>query len=75
MGLSACTPAYVRTRPMPLPFPARPVLQPVSASSVACLSDTAYTKLVNRERALRNWGLQLEAIIRANNQHAHKTRQ
>lgn len=74
MMLAGCAPSYVRTRPMPLPLPSRPVLQPVPASSVVCLSDATYTRLVNRERALRNWGLQLEAVIRTNNEHAHKER-
>lgn len=71
-ALAGCTTTHVRTLPVALPLPARPVLQPVPASSVACLSDTTYTALVHRERALRTWGLQLQAVIQANNQHAHQ---
>lgn len=54
-------------RPMALPLPARPTLTPVKASAVECLAPDAYTALVNRERALRTWGEELEGIIQANN--------
>ena len=50
-----------------LPLPARPVLTPIKASDLQCLSDSAYTTIVNRERGYKTWGLQLEAVIRANN--------
>lgn len=71
-GLAACAqqPVHQVSRPVVLPLPARPVLAPVAPASVACLSNDAYTTLVNRERALRTWGLELEAIIQANNHHA-----
>ena len=54
-------------RPVTLPLPPRPVLTSVPASAVQCLAPDAYTALVNRERALRTWGLELEAVIKANN--------
>lgn len=65
--LAACAQQPARPVPVVLPLPPRPVLTPVPASSVACLSDSAYTALVNRERALRTWGLELEAIIQSSN--------
>jgi hypothetical protein len=63
--LAGCT--TVQYRPVLLPLPARPVLTPVKASAVACLAPETYTLLVERERSYKGWGLQLEAIIKANN--------
>ena len=68
--LAGC--ATVRPVPVTLPLPPRPVLTPVTASQVQCLSPDTYTVLVNRERSLRTWGLRLEAIIEANNAKAGK---
>jgi hypothetical protein len=65
LALAGC--ATTISRPAVLPLPARPVLTPVKSSSVQCLAAADYVTLVNRERALRTWGLQLEAVIRANN--------
>lgn len=65
--LTGCGPTRVEYRPVLLPVAARPVLTPVKASDLQCLSDSTYTVIVNRERSLRTWGLELEAIIRANN--------
>lgn len=70
--LGACTP-QVRHEPVLLPRPAPPVLTPLKASDLQCLSDSAYTTIVNRERGYKNWALQLDAIIGANN--AKATRQ
>lgn len=65
LALVGCaTPA---TRPVLLPLPSRPVLTPLKASDLQCLSDSSYTTIVNRERSLRTWGLELEAVIDANN--------
>lgn len=72
--LAGCVRTEVRQVPVLLPLPARPALTAVPAAGVACLSDATYTDLVNRERALRTWGLQLEAVIEANNAHAQKGR-
>lgn len=63
--LAGCTTTVYR--PVALPLPARPVLTPVKASALQCLAPEAYTTIVNRERALRTWGLEVEAIIKANN--------
>lgn len=65
--LAGCAAAPVQYRPVLLPQPARPVLTSLKASDLQCLSDSAYTTIVNRERAYKTWGLQLEAIIDANN--------
>lgn len=72
LAMAACAQQPVRaiSQPVVLPLPARPVLAPVMPGSIACLSDATYTTLVDRERALRTWGLELEAVIQANNHHA-----
>jgi hypothetical protein len=63
--LAGCTTTVYR--PVPLPIPVRPVLMPVPAGALQCLAPDTYTTIVNRERGYKTWGLQLEAIIRANN--------
>lgn len=68
--LCGCAKPIVRSVPMTLPLPARPTLTPVDSDAVQCLAPAAYTALVTRERALATWGMQLEAIIQTNNQHA-----
>lgn len=81
-ALAACAPAQVRHVPVPLPLAARPVLTPIAADAFTCpvalpppytmcISDATYTALVGRERAYKAWGLQLEAIISANNAKAN----
>lgn len=65
LALAGCS--TVQYRPVALPLPVRPVLTPVQASAVQCLAPATYTALVNRERALKTWGLELEAVIKANN--------
>lgn len=67
--LAGCS-VQVRHAPVPLPLPARPVLTPVSRSELQCLADSTYLKLAGRERGYKNWGLELEAIIRKNNEKA-----
>lgn len=65
LALAGCTtPA---ARPVLLPVPARPVLTPIKGDALQCLAPEAYTTIVNRERALRTWGLSLEATLDANN--------
>ncbi len=64
--------ATMRPVPVTLPLPPRPVLTPVTASQVQCLAPDTYTTLVDRERALRTYALELEAIIKAANGKAGK---
>ena len=54
--LAGCTTTVYR--PVALPLPPRPVLAPVKANAVQCLAPDTYTALVNRDRALRGWGLE-----------------
>lgn len=68
--LVACTPRIVH-KPVALPLPPRPLVQAVQSSAVQCLAPATYTTLVERERALKTWGLKLEAVIKANNARAH----
>ena len=68
--IAGCSPIVVK--PVALPLPPRPVLTPVTASQVQCLAPGVYTTLVGRERALRTYALQLEAIIKAANAKAEK---
>ena len=63
--LAGCT--QVQVKPVMLPVPVEPALTPVTASQVQCLAPQTYTALVNRERALRTWALELQAVIDANN--------
>lgn len=70
LALAGC--ATVRPVPVTLPLPARPVLTPVTAAQVQCLAPATYTALVDRERALKLWGLELEAEIKALNAKAGK---
>lgn len=63
--LCACT--TPTPRPVPLPVPARPVVPNVKASELHCLRDDVYTRIVDRERGYKTWGLALEAILEANN--------
>jgi hypothetical protein len=63
--LAAC--ATQPPRPVELPLPARPTVPAVKAAELQCLSDGVYTRITNRERGYKNWGLQLEAIIQSNN--------
>jgi hypothetical protein len=63
--LAGCTTTVYRT--VPLPIPARPVLTPVTASALQCLAPETYATIVNRERGYKTWGLELEAVIKANN--------
>ena len=65
-------PPTIAHRPVTLPTIPRPVLPPVAATAVQCLSPSAYRRLVERERLLRNWGLAEQAVIQKNNEHAAK---
>lgn len=49
----------------PLPLPARPVLPRLSAEDVACLSEDAYRRLVERDMGRRHYAEELEAVIRS----------
>lgn len=71
IALCACA-SRVIVKPAPLPLPPRPTLTPIPGSALQCLAPAAYTSLVNRERALRTWGLELESIIQSNNNNAQK---
>ena len=62
--LAACA---TQPRPVALPLPARPTVPAIPASELQCLADSTYTKIVNRDRGYKTWGLELEAIIKANN--------
>ncbi len=64
---SAPPPPTIVHGPVKLPEVARPVLAPVAGSALQCLSRAAYTTIVERERALKGWGLAEEAVIKTNN--------
>jgi hypothetical protein len=64
------SPPETIVRPVALPVPARPVLPRVPGAVLQCLSDATYTDLVTRERKLKRWGEQLQAVIQANNRAA-----
>lgn len=61
----AATPEYV---PVALTLPERPVLPTVKSAELQCLSDDAYTRLVQRDRLLRGHIDVLEAVIASTQQ-------
>jgi len=46
-----------------LPKPGRPELPSIPGEQLQCISDDAYTALITRERRLREYAEQLEAVI------------
>ena len=54
-------------RPVQLPLPSRPTVPAVKAAELQCLAKDVYTRIVNRDRGYKTWGLELESIIRSNN--------
>lgn len=67
LALAACATVY---RPVSLPVVPHPVLEPVTQAELQCLTPDAYRRIVDRERALKTWGLAESAIIDANNKAA-----
>lgn len=68
VAVAGCTPAVqVRSVPVMLPIPSRPVLTPIKGDALQCLAPDTYTTIVDRERALRTWGMEMEAAMQANN--------
>lgn len=71
LALAGCASAPVIVyRPVKLPVPDAPMLVPVTAPEVSCLTDATYRNIVTREQLLRRWGQQLQAIIAVNNEAA-----
>lgn len=85
---AACVaaPNYI-ARPVEIALPARPAFEPILGSAFACppdvhakhpqlvcISNATYGELVERMRGYKNWGLQLEAIIKRNNARAIEAR-
>lgn len=66
--LAGCAPD-VRVVPVPVDLtgrlPVRPVLPTVTAEEVACLTEPAYQRLYDRQRLLREYAEQCEAIVKA----------
>ncbi len=65
--VSACCTPEVRYTPTPLPQPAAPLLPAIKAADTACLSNTTWADIVERDRLRKDYGEQCAAIIRANN--------
>lgn len=64
LGSGCASNVYVYPR---LPEPVRPTLVSVSAEELACLSEETYTKLMIRQRELRQYAEELEVIIKQHN--------
>ncbi|PIQ38945.1 MAG: hypothetical protein COW58_14410 [Thalassolituus sp. CG17_big_fil_post_rev_8_21_14_2_50_53_8] len=62
LGNSGCS--SVRYKPVTLPVPARPVLPPITAADLECLNDETYRALATRQRLMREYTEELEAILR-----------
>lgn len=68
LALAGCV-RYVY-RPAALPEVPRPVLPVVHQSEVQCLADDVWVRLVDRTNGYKDWGLQYEAEVKANNKKA-----
>jgi len=62
LALSACAPRIIY-RPVALPLPPKPVFRVVSGADMACLSDDAYRRILERDRQAALYERQLEAVI------------
>ncbi len=67
IAVSGCCTPEVRHEPVKLPQPTEPVYTAVTADDVACVSDTSYGRIVERDRQRKNYGEECAAIIDANN--------
>ena len=67
MSGCATPPAEVVTVPVvvALETPPRPILSPVPADEMQCLTDETYETLVTRQRLLRQYAEELEMIIQS----------
>jgi hypothetical protein len=63
LGINTGCASRIEYVSQPLPLPVRPILPPVTANDLECVSDTAYDALVNRETLLRHYAEDLETII------------
>jgi hypothetical protein len=61
--LTACAAPQVVYKPVPLSMPDRPTLPTIQGEALQCLSDAAYTAIVERDRARKLYAEQLEAVI------------
>lgn len=66
IALGGCAKPPVEYRPVPLHLiPIRPQLPTVRADELRCLSDDAYSRLVERDRLLRQNNEELRALLGA----------
>ena len=66
IALGGCAKPPVEYRPVPLHLiPIRPQLPTVRADELRCLSDDAYSRLVERDRLLRQNNEELRALMGA----------
>jgi hypothetical protein len=67
LALGGCS-LPVRYVTVPLPEPLPPILPAVQEHELQCLSDSAYERLVVREKRLRAYVDELRAVIETHNQ-------
>ena len=66
IAIVGCAKPPVEYRPVPLHLiPVRPQLPTVQANELRCLSDDAYSRLVERDRLLRQNNEELRALMGA----------
>jgi len=63
--LAGCTNTRTEHVTTALPLPGRPELPRIPAEQLQCLADDAYGAIVTRDRRLREYAEQLEAVIRS----------
>ena len=64
---SACGEIETHYEPVELTKPVKPVLPPIKAEAVQCLTGAAYADIVERDRLRKNYAEECIAIIDANN--------
>jgi len=65
LSLSACATKEIIVPPAPLPIPSAPVYPTINAVDLQCLTDEAYTKLVERDSLRKAYIDELISIIKS----------
>jgi len=61
--LASCSCKPVIVEPVKLPIPAKPALPTIQPEALACLSQTTYAKLAEREARIADYAKQCRAIL------------
>ncbi len=61
--LASCSCEPVTVDPVKLPIPTKPVLPIIQPAALACLSQTTYAKLAEREARIVDYAQQCQAVL------------